>query len=667
MTDRSPPPHANSRIYHLRGTPRSRPRRRHGFEVWPMKYETRQANDEVLGEVCIPPAVQIVLDSPAVQRLANLKQLGCAFNTYPSCSHTRKEHSLGVMETASNIIVTSTIGKQQLNITEMDILCIRIAGLCHDLGHGPFSHVYESFLKAAYKQEKEHPELYVDRNAKYKEQFGIDLPPLPEKYEHEQTSLMMIDDLLATNGLEIDWNALDEPLKQVGDGIDCESFGVLRKMKGVTGETVVDHFTSRDWIFIKECIYGKPLVYPDAPTTQTTFIGRERTKEFLYDVINNRHCGLDVDKSDYYARDGLAAMGKKDSYNVLLRTAVVARGVCPNQNTCFVCKDKPEAEEARHLMICYPVKYISEAMSFFETRINNHDKIYTHKKTKAAELLMVDMMLESDRHFSMLFSTQHDDPDAFPAHSRFDDFQYPKLPLSRAWMYPRLFLRADDSIVGVIEDKVFESSDKGLVPLKKILQSLRRHEFYKCVGEVEIDEIGGDTLWDMDEDDLKKEIVTILLETDGNCIAKTNAMYECGDEEHITLDTNDIIVEKRELHYGRKEKNPVLQMNFLGKKQFEDIETLPIEKLPLAHPPEKLPLNKPEHFIKRTIRFFSSDKMKNELLNHAFQNWKIAKEEGCNDFKTCFEDSCDETQSNPALLTQETTLYSAVKRRKLDF
>jgi hypothetical protein len=138
----------------------------------------------------------------------------------------------------------------------------------------------------------------------------------------------------------------------------------------------------------------------------------------------------------------------------------------------------------------------------------------------------------------------------------------------------------------------------------------------------------------------------------------------------MSLDTNDIIVEKRELHYGRKEKNPVLQMNFLEKTKFEDIEALPIEKLPLAGPPEKLPLNKPEHFIKRTIRFFSRNRDKNELLCHAFQNWKITKEEGCySELKMCFEEGGEDCDSQPniALLTQESAAYSGVKRRKLDF
>jgi len=71
-----------------KGTPMTRPRiiktaTGDEFEVWPMSRDSREANDIIHGTIKIPPAVQVILDSPPVQRLANLKQLGCAFNAYP--------------------------------------------------------------------------------------------------------------------------------------------------------------------------------------------------------------------------------------------------------------------------------------------------------------------------------------------------------------------------------------------------------------------------------------------------------------------------------------------------------------------------------------------------------------------------------------------------------
>jgi hypothetical protein len=50
------------------------------------------------------------------------------------------------------------------------------------------------------KRERDHPELYKLRNERFKKEFGIDIPPLPEKYAHEETSLMMVDFVLANLG-----------------------------------------------------------------------------------------------------------------------------------------------------------------------------------------------------------------------------------------------------------------------------------------------------------------------------------------------------------------------------------------------------------------------------------------------------------------------------------
>lgn len=84
-----------------------------------------------------------IIDSPAFQRLRRIKQLAGANFTYPGAQHTRFEHSLGVMHIAGLVgkaLKTKGILKQD------DIDNIRIAALLHDIGHGPFSHMFEETL-----------------------------------------------------------------------------------------------------------------------------------------------------------------------------------------------------------------------------------------------------------------------------------------------------------------------------------------------------------------------------------------------------------------------------------------------------------------------------------------------------------------------------------------
>ncbi|PJC49942.1 MAG: phosphohydrolase [Nitrosopumilales archaeon CG_4_9_14_0_2_um_filter_34_16] len=85
-----------------------------------------------------------IIDSPIFQRLRRIKQLSGAHLTYPAAQHTRFEHSLGVMH------ITSQAGHALL---EKDILksdyieILRLAGLLHDIGHGPFSHLFEEIIQ----------------------------------------------------------------------------------------------------------------------------------------------------------------------------------------------------------------------------------------------------------------------------------------------------------------------------------------------------------------------------------------------------------------------------------------------------------------------------------------------------------------------------------------
>jgi len=93
-----------------------------------------------------------VLDSPAFQRLRHIHQLGLTYLVYPGATHRRFEHSLGVMELAGRVfdVITSDpdMSREVLEQFGEDLrdkhkreywrLALRMAALCHDLGHLPF-------------------------------------------------------------------------------------------------------------------------------------------------------------------------------------------------------------------------------------------------------------------------------------------------------------------------------------------------------------------------------------------------------------------------------------------------------------------------------------------------------------------------------------------------
>jgi putative nucleotidyltransferase with HDIG domain len=85
-----------------------------------------------------------IIDSPLFQRLRRIRQLSGAHLTYPAAQHTRFEHSLGVMHIASQ---AGHALNEKGFLKSDDIEIIRLAGLLHDIGHGPFSHLFEEIIQ----------------------------------------------------------------------------------------------------------------------------------------------------------------------------------------------------------------------------------------------------------------------------------------------------------------------------------------------------------------------------------------------------------------------------------------------------------------------------------------------------------------------------------------
>lgn len=111
-----------------------------------------------------------IIDTKFFQRLRRIKQTPGSSWVYPGASHTRFEHSLGVMHLAGKAALYLLLNSptffdydrdnneerkkslfhfksNQLKIAREIVQIVRIAGLLHDIGHGPFSHTFEAFHK----------------------------------------------------------------------------------------------------------------------------------------------------------------------------------------------------------------------------------------------------------------------------------------------------------------------------------------------------------------------------------------------------------------------------------------------------------------------------------------------------------------------------------------
>ncbi|XP_020410036.1 deoxynucleoside triphosphate triphosphohydrolase SAMHD1 homolog isoform X2 [Prunus persica] len=135
--------------------------------------------DNVHGYIYLDPLFLQFIDTEQFQRLRDLKQLGLTHMVYPGAAHSRFEHSLGVYWLAGEAVNKVNFYQgQELGIEEFDRNTVKLAGLLHDIGHGPFSHMFEREF----------------------------LPRVLDGYEwsHEDMSLKMIDYIVDKHCIDID-------------------------------------------------------------------------------------------------------------------------------------------------------------------------------------------------------------------------------------------------------------------------------------------------------------------------------------------------------------------------------------------------------------------------------------------------------------------------------
>uniref|UniRef100_A0A672K094 HD domain-containing protein n=1 Tax=Sinocyclocheilus grahami TaxID=75366 RepID=A0A672K094_SINGR len=178
-------------------------------------------NDPIHGHMELHPLLVKIIDTPQFQRLRHIKQLGGTYLVYPGASHNRFEHSLGVAYLAGRLVKVLHNNQPELKITKQDFLCVQIAGLCHDLGHGPFSHVFDGLVIPQAKRIKQLRGKYVLKK------HGLDDKDatfIKELIEGAKTSEVQTDTPWTYKGRDEDKSFLYEIVANKQNGIDVDKW-----------------------------------------------------------------------------------------------------------------------------------------------------------------------------------------------------------------------------------------------------------------------------------------------------------------------------------------------------------------------------------------------------------------------------------------------------------
>lgn len=364
--------------------------------------------DSIHESIEIPKIYLDIIDHPLFQRLRNLKQLGVTNFVYMGATHTRFEHSLGVGYLAKKYLNLLKKHDKSIECSQEEILLVGIAGLCHDLGHGPFSHTFEK---------------WINKIVGY------------ENWHHENFSCQFTERILNDSKLDFD------------------SFQIQ---------------------FIQDLIKGKHK--------------NDEERMFLYQIVSNSETSIDVDKFDYLMRDGFYTGFKVNfDYKRIMKISRVMDG-----NICFYEKDA------------------LNIYNLFYSRSLLHTQVYNHKTTVAIELMLYDILNESNSNLKIA-----------------------ERPLE---------LLGDD-----IFYEIKYSKSKELEKAKSLIKRLETRELYKLVAETLLPQ-------NIDKNTFLQKFTT------------DNLVQFSSD-----LKSNDLVIYDYTVNHALKDKNPISNIHFF--KSWESTES----------------------------------------------------------------------------------------------
>ena len=301
--------------------------------------QRKEVNDPVWKTLVFFPLEVVVIDSPLLQRLRRIRQLGVAHLVYPGATHTRFEHSLGTVHQIQALVDGINSGpadKPSIINTSMTRL-LRLAALCHDIGHGVMSHVSENAL----------------RNLAAVEDIRLDFAETAETADEPPR----ISELTAH--LMVGSSKFKEMIQLVKDR--TTEFGIDELPKEIISK-------------IQKAIVGQPI---------------SDTMPLLHELISGP---FDADKLDYMPRDaqmaGVPVVTDIPRLIQKVRAVTVKQEHLPERIRNNVAGGKPG----------YTIIGIARSggRTLDELMLGRtllHDKIYRHHKVRAVETMVASILL----------------------------------------------------------------------------------------------------------------------------------------------------------------------------------------------------------------------------------------------------------------------------------